>query len=233
MLNTFTKPINPDKLLWDIHFWIGSESTQDEYGTAAYKTVELDDKLGGHAVQHREVESSETELFLSYFFSLQYLSGGAASGFKHVEEEKVAPQLFEVKGHAANLRLKQVELSRDSMNSGDVYILVTKDMIWQWNGSGSNAHERSKAAEMCRLIGSEQGGTKVTVLQEDSSQSEAAAFWDVISIVGSILSALFVLLAYLEVAEHWNGESAGIARGTEVDGHQSVGHQGEDGAKRW
>ena len=29
-------------LKYDLHFWIGKHSTQDEYGTAAYKSVELD-----------------------------------------------------------------------------------------------------------------------------------------------------------------------------------------------
>ena len=154
ILNTYVKEpdVNPDKLAWDVHFWIGSESTQDEYGTAAYKTVELDDKLDGAAIQHREVQEAESELFLGYFGGkLMYLSGGAASGFKSVEAETRPTRLFQVKGRANNMLLKEVKVRRDSMNSGDVFILDSEEGIWQWSGKESNAHERSRAAALVRV----------------------------------------------------------------------------------
>lgn len=36
-----TKDEGSEALLWDVYFWIGSESSQDEYAVAAYKANEL------------------------------------------------------------------------------------------------------------------------------------------------------------------------------------------------
>ena len=75
-------------LVHDIFFWLGAEVSQDEQGVAAYKTVELDESLGGGPTQHRETQGHESELFLQSFKSVQYLKGGVASGFTHVSRDQ-------------------------------------------------------------------------------------------------------------------------------------------------
>ncbi|RID61063.1 hypothetical protein BRARA_E00239 [Brassica rapa] len=105
--------------LFDIHFWIGKDTSQDEAGTAAVKTVELDAVLGGRAVQHREIQGHESDKFLSYFKPcIIPLEGGVASGFKTPEEEVFETRLYTCKGKRA-IRLKQVPFARSSLNHDD------------------------------------------------------------------------------------------------------------------
>ena len=97
MVNLFLR----GALSWNIHFWLGSETSLDESGTAALKAVELDDSLGGGPVQHREVEGSESSLFLSYFrnsHGIEYVPGGVVSGFRAVVVDSWPTRLLHLKG---------------------------------------------------------------------------------------------------------------------------------------
>ncbi|PON75025.1 Villin [Trema orientale] len=147
-----TTALKNGSLRHDIHYWLGKDTTQDEAGTAAIKTVELDAALGGRAVQYREVQGHETEKFLSYFKPcIIPQEGGVASGFKHAEAEEHKTRLFVCKGKHV-VHVKEVLFARSSLNHDDIFILDTKSKIFQFNGSNSSIQERAKALEVVQYI---------------------------------------------------------------------------------
>ena len=183
VLNTYKKE---DALLYDVHFWLGRTTTQDEAGTAAYKTVELDDYLHGAPVQHREVQDHESPLFLSYFEKhggIKILEGGIESGFHHVKPEEYKPRLLWIKGKK-NVRVREVPKSHTSLNNGDVFILDMGMKLFQWNGSKAGIFEKNKAGQLCRSLDSERGGKPEVVVQEEGS--EESEFWNAIGGKGPI-----------------------------------------------
>ena len=60
---------------------MGQESSIDEKGTAAYKTVELDDLLDGEPKQVREEMGRESPDFQALFKAVEYLDGGSSTAF--------------------------------------------------------------------------------------------------------------------------------------------------------
>jgi hypothetical protein len=164
-------------LEWHIFFWLGKETSQDEMGVAAYKTVELDDSLGGAPIQHREVQEHESNEFLSIFKDgIKYLKGGVDTGFKHVDREAFETRLLHIKGKR-NVRVSPVEVKGTSLNKGDVFVLDVGRTLYQWNGSGSSRSERIKGLEVTKKISAnERGGKCEIIVIEDGNDDDSAFF---------------------------------------------------------
>ncbi|XP_011033340.1 PREDICTED: villin-3-like isoform X1 [Populus euphratica] len=176
-----TTPGKGGAYLYDIHFWIGKDTSQDEAGTAAIKTVELDAVLGGRAVQHRELQGHESDKFLSYFKPcIIPLEGGVATGFKKAEEEAFEIRLYVCRGKRV-VRLKQVPFARSSLNHDDVFILDTEKKIYQFNGANSNIQERGKALEVIQFLKEKyhEGTCDVAIIDDGKldTESDSGEFW--------------------------------------------------------
>jgi gelsolin len=179
-----------DALKWDIYFWLGKYTTQDEAGTAAYKTVELDDRLDCAPIQHREVQGYESEAFQSLFPSgIVSWNGGIDSGFNHVEPEKYRTRLLRLKGKR-HVRAQEMPVSCASLNSGDVFILDCGLDLYQWQGAKASGMEKVKAAQLARAIDDGRKGLpEVHVMEEGSSGEDVDKFFELMGGRGPIKGA--------------------------------------------
>jgi gelsolin len=184
------------KIIYDIHYWIGDESTQDEYGTAAYKTTELDDFLSGKANHHRETQGNETRAFRALFKKITIMEGGIESGFTHVEALNFRKRLLWIKG-GMNTVVREVPLSWESLNSGDSFILDTgaqaqegqppKDkpgytdgmLLLVFHGQTAAPMEKVKASGLAQSIDDQRGGKpERETFHDGQSAAELKMWWD-------------------------------------------------------
>ncbi|KAI1424255.1 putative actin-binding protein Fragmin [Xylaria sp. FL1777] len=177
-----------DRLGHEIFYWLGSKTTQDEAGTAAYKTVELDEYLHGAATQHRELQKEPSPDFVALFSCIRILSGGVRSGFTHVkteEEPKETLLLLRVFRHplakrADSIMVYEVEPTWQSLDESDVFILERNDKIWVWQGKNCSPMEKAKAAQVVHNMTIAKGkDIDVEVLSQSESRSRT-----VVSLLG-------------------------------------------------
>ncbi|XP_058124490.1 gelsolin-like [Anopheles ziemanni] len=168
---------------YDIHFWLGTKTTEDEAFTAQYFADKLGNMLNGVPVQHREVEDAESDLFFSYFKgTVRYLEGSVASGFKHVTtNDPGAKRLFQIKG-TKNIRVRQMELAVSAMNKGDCFILEADREIYMYVGPTASCVEKLKAIIFANQVRDQDhtGRSKVHILDEFSTLTDQENFFTVL-----------------------------------------------------
>ena len=169
--------------------WIGQYSSQDEYGTAAYKTVELDDYLDRKATLYREVQGYESDEFLSLFNNkIQIMKGGIDTGFIHVEKtnfDNYPGKLLHIRKNGSNYRIAEINLSISSLNNDDCFILDKMNKIYLFKGSKCSKFEFFKAASMAKELKDSRKTIKsdVVTIENDNDSAlkddseEINSFW--------------------------------------------------------
>jgi len=190
VLNSYTDPSTPEKMKYNVHFWLGAESTQDEMGTAAYKTVELDDYLGDLPVQFREVEGHEHKEFMGLFSTLTILEGGVDSGFRHVEAEEYDPRLLHVTDMHGKIksmdrvRIDQVPTAASSLNDHDSFILDLGDRLFCFHPLKCSWREKFKSGQIMNQIAHDRHGkvkkTYTIDWTDKLEMSHVAEFWQIL-----------------------------------------------------
>ncbi|XP_029990695.1 advillin isoform X1 [Sphaeramia orbicularis] len=187
-----TQKLN-NSLSYDIHYWIGEQSSQDEQGAAAVYTIQLDEFLGSTPVQHREVQNHESDAFKGYFKQgIIYKKGGVASGMRHTETNTYdIKRLLHVKGKKRVIA-KEVKMSWDSFNLGDVFLLDIGKTIIQWNGPKCNRQEKLKGMLLAKDIRDrERGGRAEIRVVEGEAESNSPNNMEVMtSVLGERTSQL-------------------------------------------
>ena len=158
-----------------IHFWLGEETSNDEAAVAAYKSVELDEHLGGYPIQHREVQGQESKRFIAYFKNgVRYLNGGVKTGLSHYVEDK-SPKLFQVKGKRKPIIRQTTHIHWGEMNQGDSFVLdlPEEEVVFVWQGNASNRFEKLQAAKFAQTLKDEHGSPSYQVVVIADGQESA------------------------------------------------------------
>jgi len=182
ILHTYKPDPEGEDLDYNLYFWLGKTTSQDEYGTAAYKTVELDDKLGGEPVQSREVQGAESDDFEDLFPDMKIMEGGIASAFNHVEPEKYNNKLLIVRGtKRKNIKASEVPCSPASLSLNDAYVLDAGLQVFCATFGGASVWEKRKANDIVDALQKSRpkcDDFRLDALDEDSD--DAKRFWKVL-----------------------------------------------------
>jgi len=126
---------------------------------------------------HLEEQGYESEKFLAYFKSVEYLPGGIESGFRDVTQKKAfEPRLLHIKGERYP-RMFHVEMTGSSLNEGDVFILDMDDKIYLWPGKECNVNEKMKALEICTNLRKNERDCKAEIYFPREDDEVDKEFW--------------------------------------------------------
>jgi len=157
--------------------WIGKDSSVDEKFSAAHLSTLIDASRGGAPKVTTIDQGNEPQELRVALGGLKIVEGNLADTLlKKVEKPVYEPVLYHIKSEnfetINDIVYVQMPLTKDSLDSGDVFILDDRphDKIYIWIGSGSNAKEKVVGGQIARKFDAERVGVQEEIFVEEGNE---------------------------------------------------------------
>uniref|UniRef100_A0A8C9PG75 HP domain-containing protein n=1 Tax=Spermophilus dauricus TaxID=99837 RepID=A0A8C9PG75_SPEDA len=159
------------RIQYILYLWQGHQATAEETKALHSNAEELDHLYQGALVQEHVTMGSEPPHFLAIFQGQLVIFQGS-TGHHGKGQPASVPRLFHVQGtDGYNTRTMEVSARASSLNSSEVFLLVTAGVCYLWFGKGCNGDQREMARTVVTVI---TGNDKETVLEGQ----EPPHFWE-------------------------------------------------------
>uniref|UniRef100_A0A3B4D0I2 Gelsolin n=1 Tax=Pygocentrus nattereri TaxID=42514 RepID=A0A3B4D0I2_PYGNA len=156
-----------------IYIWQGEVSSQDEKGASSILAAQLDEELGGGAVQVRVIQGKEPPHFMSIFGEKPVVVYKGGTSRQAGQTEAAEIRLFQVRSNTAgHARAIEVDAVASNLNSNDAFILVNPSGSMLWVGQGTSDVEKHGAKQLSEILGLE--------VSEVAEGEEGENFWEVL-----------------------------------------------------
>jgi len=160
-----------------IWIWIGKDSTVDEQFTGAFIGDLMDKEREGEPDVETVWQGYEPPEFRQSVGAMRIVNKDLAKSIlqkiPRTEREVVMYQVSSEEYETLNdIQFIQVPLSRDSLNSDDVFLIDTYDTVFVWQGKNCNVKEKVIAGRIARKFDAERVGVQEEVFIEEGEEPE-------------------------------------------------------------
>lgn len=154
-----------------IYSWIGKKSTPDEQFIGAVTSVWKDQDRKGTAKLVTVHEGEEPRAFLELFSDKIVVTEQDTEGIlKRVALKQHEFKLFRVHIEDELKMFYEVERDKDSLDTGDVFLLDTYNKIYIWRGKGSTAFERWEGMRIAEGYDGQRAGHQEVIIVEEGEE---------------------------------------------------------------
>ena len=155
----------------EIYIWLGKDSGVDEKGVGAWTSQQLDLERRGEPRVITVVQGEEPEEFLK-LVTFEVKDADTPGFLRHAKLDIVEFKLYKIEADKQTRKLdkasvKEVPISKKSLDSDDVFVLDGNESIFVWYGAKCNVEERRGGSAVAQMIDAERHRVPVVYYVEE------------------------------------------------------------------